>query len=143
MNKHNNKTITIETTINAPVEKVWKCWSTPEDIMNWNNASPDWHTPSAKNDLRQGGKFIARMEARDGSMGFDFGGTYSEVILHKNISFTLEDNRKVTVIFSSLANSTRVVESFEAESTNSEELQRTGWQSILDNFKKYVENSGS
>ena len=111
--------------------------------MNWNNASPDWHTPSAKNDLRQGGKFNARMEARDGSMGFDFGGTYSEVILHKNISFTLEDNRKVTVIFSSLANSTRVVESFEAESTNSEELQRTGWQSILDNFKKYVENSGS
>ena len=143
MNKHNNKTITIETTINAPVEKVWKCWSTPEDIMKWNNASPDWHTPSAKNDLRQGGKFIARMEARDGSMGFDFGGTYSEVILHKHISFTLEDNRKVTVIFSSLANSTRVVESFEAESTNSEELQRTGWQSILDNFKKYVENSGS
>ncbi len=136
----NNNSITIETTINAPVEKVWKCWTTPADIMKWNNASPDWHTPSAKNDLRQGGKFTARMEAKDGSMGFDFGGTYDEVILHKKISFTLEDNRKVTVIFSSLANSTRVVESFETESTNSEELQRTGWQSILDNFKKYVEN---
>jgi uncharacterized protein YndB with AHSA1/START domain len=143
MNKHNNKTITIETTINAPVEKVWKCWTTPEDIMKWNNASPDWHTPSVKNDLRQGGKFTARMEAKDGSMGFDFAGTYDEVTLNKNISFTLEDNRKVTVIFSSSANSTRVVETFETESTNSEELQRTGWQSILDNFKKYVEKLSS
>ncbi|MEO5501793.1 MAG: SRPBCC family protein [Ginsengibacter sp.] len=143
MNKQNNKTITIETTINAPVEKVWKCWTTPEDIMKWNNASPDWHTPSVKNDLRKGGKFIARMEAKDGSMGFDFAGTYDEVSLNKNISFTLEDNRKVTVIFSSSANSTRLVESFETESTNSEELQRTGWQSILDNFKKYVEKSSS
>ena len=136
-----NKTITIETTINAPVDKVWKCWTAPADIMQWNNASSDWHTPSAENDLRPGGKFTSRMEAKDGSMGFDFGGTYDEVIPHKNISYTLDDNRKVTLSFSSAGNTTHIVETFEMESTHPEEMQRTGWQSILDNFKKYVESS--
>lgn len=138
-----NKTITIESTINAPIEKVWKCWTTPGDIMQWNNASPDWHTPSAENDLRPGGKFTSRMEAKDGSMGFDFGGTYDEVETYKIISYTLDDNRKVAVNFSSTGNTTHVVETFETESTHSEEMQRAGWQSILDNFKKYVENSVS
>ena len=143
MDKEINKTITIESTINAPVEKVWKCWTNPGDIMQWNNASPDWHTPSAENDLRPGGKFNSRMEAKDGSMGFDFAGTYDEVVSHKNISYTLDDNRKVTVIFSANGNTTRIVETFEMESTHPEEMQRTGWQSILDNFKKYVEKSAT
>ena len=138
-----NKTITIETTIKAPVEKVWKCWTTPSDIMQWNNASPDWHTPSAENDLRPGGKFTSRMEAKDGSMGFDFGGIYDKVETYKTISYTLDDNRKVTINFSSAGNATHVVETFETETTHSEEMQRAGWQSILDNFKKYVENSVS
>lgn len=141
MDKQTNNTVTIETIISAPVEKVWKCWTTPEDIIKWNNASDDWHTPSAENDLRPGGKFTSRMEAKDGSMGFDFGGTYDEVIPHKNISYTLDDNRKVTVNFSSAGNTTHVVETFEMESENSEEMQRSGWQSILVNFKKYVEDS--
>lgn len=143
MNKQNNKTITIETTINSLVEKVWKCWTTPGDIMQWNNASPDWHTPSAENDLRPGGKFTSRMEAKDGSMGFDFIGTYDEVIPNKKISYETEDNRKVIINFSSIGNTTQVVESFEIESTHPEEMQRAGWQSILDNFKKYVEKSAS
>ena len=136
-----NKTITIETTINAPVEKVWKCWTTPGDIMQWNNASPDWHTTSAENDLRPGGKFTSRMEAKDGSMGFDFGGTYDEVVANKILRYTLDDNRKVTIHFSSAGNITRVVMTFIIESTNSPEMQRGGWQSILDNFKKYVEET--
>ncbi|HWJ91771.1 MAG TPA: SRPBCC family protein [Flavisolibacter sp.] len=134
--------ITVEADIKAPVEKVWKCWSSPEDIKQWNSASPDWHTPFAENDLRTGGKFLSRMEAKDGSVGFDFGGVYDEVITHKRISYTMGDGRKVTVDFLPEGNSTKVVEKFEAESVNSVELQRGGWQSILNNFKNYVESQG-
>jgi len=132
--------ITIEATVKAPIEKVWKCWSSPEDITQWNSASPDWHTPFAENDLRPGGKFVSRMEAKDGSVGFDFGGVYEEVITNQRISYIIGDGRKVTVEFTPLENETRVVESFEAEEVNSIELQRGGWQAILNNFKVYVES---
>lgn len=136
-----NKTkITVESTVDAPVEKVWKMWTGPEHITKWNNASDDWHTPRAENDLRVGGNFSARMEAKDGSSGFDFGGVYDAVETNKLIEYTLGDERKVKVNFSSSGGKTRVTEIFDAEQTNSVELQRTGWQAILDNFKKYVES---
>ena len=133
--------ITIEATVQAPVEKVWKFWTAPEHIVKWNNASEDWHTPRAENDLRPGGKFLSRMEAKDGSFGFDFGGVYDEVRTHELIAYTLGDGRKVKIEFSSKANETKIVEIFEAENVNSIEIQRTGWQSILNNFKKYSERN--
>jgi uncharacterized protein YndB with AHSA1/START domain len=126
--------------INIPIEMVWKYWTTPEDIVSWNNASDDWHMPRAENDLRVGGKFLYRMEARDGSMGFDFGGVYEKVIINKHISYTIGDGRKINIVFSAVENQTEVVETFEAENTNSTEVQRDGWQSILNNFKKYAES---
>lgn len=131
--------ITIATTVNAPVEKVWAFWTSPEHITQWNHASDDWHTTSASNDLRVGGAFSSHMAAKDGSFGFDFGGVYDEVVLHQKIAYTLGDDRKVDITFSGNGNETEVVESFEAETQNSVELQRGGWQAILDNFKKYVE----
>ena len=131
--------ITIETTINAPVEKVWKFWTLPEHITKWNSASDDWHTPKAENDLRVGGKFAARMEAKDGSFGFDFGGVYDAVKTNELIEYTLGDGRKVAVHFTPNGNETKLSETFEAENTNSIEMQRSGWQAILNNFKKYVE----
>lgn len=135
-----NKTkITVQAGINAPVEKVWACWSQPEHIVKWNNASDDWHTTRAENDLRVGGKFLSRMEAKDGSFGFDFGGQYDQVMENKLIAYTMGDGRKVDVQFESNGATTKVTETFEAETTHSEEMQRAGWQSILDNFKKYVE----
>lgn len=131
--------ITISAVIKSPVEKVWKTWSTPEDIMQWNSASPDWHTPSATNDLRKGGKFSSTMAARDGSMSFDFFGTYDEVKENELIAYTMGDGRTVKVTFRQNGNETEVTEVFEAEGTNPPEMQRAGWQSILDNFKKYTE----
>lgn len=131
--------ITIEATVKAPVEKVWKLWSNPEDIKQWNSASDDWHTPKAENDLRKGGSFSSRMEAKDGSFGFDFGGVYSEVITHKLIAYTMGDGRKVEVAFTGNGSETKILETFEAESENPVDMQRTGWQAILDNFKKYAE----
>ena len=133
--------ITIDTTIKAPVEKVWKFWTLPEHITKWNSASDDWHTPRAENDLRVGGKFLARMEAKDGSFGFDFGGVYDEVKQHELIVYTIGDGRKVSVKFIPSGSETKVVETFEAESTNPIEMQRGGWQAILNNFKKYVESN--
>ena len=132
-------TITIETTVNAPVEKVWEYWSKPEHITQWCSATDEWHTPKADNDLRVGGSFSSRMEAKDGSMGFDFGGVYDAVEENKTIEYTIGDGRKVKIDFTSSGNETRVVESFDAESTNPVEMQRAGWQAILDNFKKYTE----
>ncbi|HEY6502963.1 MAG TPA: SRPBCC family protein [Chitinophagaceae bacterium] len=131
--------ITVENTINAPVQKVWECWTKPEHVTQWNNASDDWHTPWAKNDLRAGGSFSVRMEAKDGSMGFDFGGVYDVVRPNEYIGYTLGDGRKVNISFTPAGNTTKVVESFEAEDMNSVELQQGGWQAILDNFKKYTE----
>lgn len=138
MNKQ--PTITIEATIKAPVDKVWKYWTLPQHIMQWNNASDDWHTPHAENDLREGGRFNSRMEAKDGSMGFDFGGVYDSIKENKHIRYTIGDGRKVEVIFSSEKNKTKIKETFEAESQNPIEMQRAGWQAILDNFKQYTEN---
>ena len=136
----NRKTaITVETTVNAPIEKVWNYWTMPEHIIKWNNASDNWHTPQAENDLKPGGRFVCRMEAKDGSFGFNFGGTYNMVTLNKSIEYTLDDNRKVKIYFTPEGDATTITETFEAEDENSEELQRTGWQAILDNFKKYTE----
>jgi uncharacterized protein YndB with AHSA1/START domain len=131
--------ITVENIVDAPVEKAWECWSKPEHIIKWNNASDDWHTPRAENDLRPGGRFVWRMEAKDGSMGFDFGGVYDVVKKNECIEYTIGDGRKVKVFFTAQGNKTKVVESFEAESTHSLEMQKGGWQNILDSFKKYTE----
>jgi len=134
-----NIAITIKALINAPVQKVWEYWTNPKHIIHWNNASEDWYTPRAENDLRAGGKFISRMEARDGSMGFDFSGKYSKVKHQNLIEYILDDNRKVMVRFDPDGNKTKLTEVFEAEQENTVELQETGWQAILNNFKKYVE----
>lgn len=139
METPNKPVITIEATVNAPLEKVWNYWTMPEHITKWNSASDDWHTPKAENDLRTGGKFSARMEAKDGSFGFDFWGIYDIVTTHELIEYTLGDDRKVTISFTPAEGGIKVVESFEAESTNSLELQQGGWQAILNNFKKYTE----
>ena len=139
METQNKKIITVENTINAPVEKVWQYWTKPEHITQWNNASEDWHTPRAENDLRAGGSFLSRMEAKDGSFGFDFGGVYDSITINKYIEYTLGDTRKVKITFTPDGNKTKVTESFEAESTNPVEMQKVGWQAILDNFKKYTE----
>ncbi|MGB5007730.1 MAG: SRPBCC domain-containing protein [Ferruginibacter sp.] len=141
MSKAEKTSITVETIVQAPVEKVWECWTKPEHITGWNNASDDWHTPRAENDLRVGGKFLSRMEARDGSMGFDFGGVYDEVKPNERIAYTLDDDRKVKIVFTGNDNETTVTETFETENENSIELQRVGWQAILDNFKKYTESN--
>lgn len=131
--------ITVQVSVKAPIEKVWKCWTTPDDITRWNHASDDWHTPSAELDLRPGGVFKSRMESRDGKMGFDFEGIFDTVVPYENIVYTIGDGRKVMVRFSEIDGRTAVSESFEAESTHSIDLQRDGWQSILNNFGKYVE----
>jgi uncharacterized protein YndB with AHSA1/START domain len=133
--------ITIKTIVNASVEKIWKLWTEPEHIKQWNNASPDWHTPYAENDLQVGGKFASRMEAKDGSFGFEFWGVYDVVEMNQQIAYTLGDNRKVEINFTADGNTTKIVESFEAENTHSIEMQQGGWQSILNNFKKYAETT--
>ena len=139
MEKTDKPIITVEVSVNAPIEKVWEVWSEPEHITKWNAASEDWHTPRAENDLRTGGKFNSRMEAKDGSFGFDFAGTYNEVREHELIAYTIGD-RRVEVVFVPLGDKTLITESFEAETENSLEMQQAGWQSILDNFKKYTES---
>jgi uncharacterized protein YndB with AHSA1/START domain len=131
--------ITVETRIKAPVKKVWNLWTDPKHIINWNNASEEWHTPRAENDLRTGGKFMSRMEAIDGSMGFDFTGEYGKIEPMKRIEYTIADGRKVQILFVSEGDITKITESFEAEQLNPPELQKKGWQAILDNFKKYAE----
>ncbi|MGG3279146.1 SRPBCC family protein [Paenibacillus solani] len=134
-------TITVETVVHSPIEKVWEYWTEPKHITGWNAASEDWHTPYAENDLKVGGTFVSRMEAKDGSFGFDFTGVYDEVTKNERISYTIPDGRKVKIEFFSQDNDTRVVESFDAEDSNEIEMQRAGWQAILDNFKKYTESS--
>jgi uncharacterized protein YndB with AHSA1/START domain len=134
--------ITVGVIVNAPVEKVWTFWTDPRHIIHWNNASDDWFTPWAENDVRVGGRFISRMEARDGSQGFGFSGVYSVVVLNKQIFYILDDGREVRINFALNGDATTVTETFEAEQLNSIELQQEGWQAILDNFKKYVEEYG-
>jgi uncharacterized protein YndB with AHSA1/START domain len=132
-------TIEVQTKVHSPVGKVWEYWTTPTHITQWNNAADSWHTPAASNDLRVGGAFLYRMEARDGSFGFDFGGIYHEVERHRLIRYTMGDGRAVTVRFESEGGDTVVKEVFEPEGINPIEMQRGGWQAILDNFKRYVE----
>lgn len=131
--------IKVETVVNVPIEKVWEYWTDPKHIVKWNNASEDWHTTEAKNDLKIGGKFTSRMEAKDGSFGFDFGGVYTEVRLYEVISYVLGDGRKVEINFINEENKTKIIENFEGENENHPEFQQMGWQAILDNFKKYSE----
>lgn len=131
--------ITVKNTVKAPASKVWSIWSDPKHIVRWNTPSEDWHTPRAENDLRVGGTFLSRMEAKDGSFGFDFCGTYDEVVPHKRIAYTLEDGRKVEVDFKEHGGQTEIESVFDAETQNPIEQQRDGWQAILDNFKLYAE----
>jgi uncharacterized protein YndB with AHSA1/START domain len=140
METGNNLKVTVETTVHAPVEKVWKYWTEPVHITKWNTASDDWHTPFAENDLKAGGKFLSRMEAKDGSFGFDFSGVYDEVRMNEGISYTLDDGRKVNITFIGQENETKIIETFDAENSNPIEMQEKGWQAILDNFKKYTES---
>jgi uncharacterized protein YndB with AHSA1/START domain len=139
---HSNKTeITVKATVHAPVEKVWEFWTDPKHIVHWNHASDDWHSPSAKNDLRVGGSFLFRMEAKDESSGFDFSGVYDEVQQYKVISFSMGDGRKVKTTFASKDGKTEISETFDAETVYPIEQQRSGWQAILDNFKRYTEKA--
>jgi uncharacterized protein YndB with AHSA1/START domain len=131
--------ITVTATIDAPVEKAWEYFTDPKHIVSWNAASEDWHTPKAENDLRPGGMFNYRMEAKDGSYGFDFSGTYSEVVPHQSIVYAIGDGRKARVTFEGAGDRTQIAETFEAETENPLEMQKDGWQAILDNFKKYTE----
>ncbi len=136
----NNK-ITIKATILSDIKNVWEFYTLPEHITNWNFAIDSWHCPYASNDLRNGGKYVARMEAKDGSFGFDFEAVYDEVIENKRIVYTMSDNRQAIVDFNPDNNQTEVVIIFEAEQENSLDMQRDGWQAILNNFKIYVENN--
>lgn len=138
----NNKTmLTVAATVNAPIEKVWKCWTTPEHIMQWNQASPDWHCPASAVDLTIGGKFSATMAAKDGSFSFDFWGTYDDILENELLMITMGDGRKWKTTFASNGDVTEVVESFEAESQNPEEMQQAGWQAILNSFKSHAEKA--
>ncbi|MDN4067852.1 SRPBCC family protein [Paenibacillus vini] len=141
MGTSNPTKVTVEAVVQAPIEKVWNCWTEPEHITKWNQASEDWHAPRAENDLRAGGKFLTRMEAKDGSMGFDMGGVYDEVKTHELISYTMGDGRKVEITFTAQGSETKIAETFDAEGTHPVEVQQAGWQAIMDNFKKYTEES--
>lgn len=136
-----NSPIKVDAAIKAPVETVWNFWTDPKHIINWNNASDDWFTLRAEMDLRPGGRFLERMEARDGSEGFDFTGVFKKVEPRKRIEYLMDDGRRVEISFESKGNETMVSESFDPEEINAPEIQRTGWQSILNNFKTYVEKS--
>lgn len=133
--------IKIEALIHAGTERVWELWTSPEHIIKWNFASEDWQCPKATNDLRVGGQYTARMEAKDGSFGFDFEAIYDEVVKHKTLSYTMPDGREVTTEFENLGETTRVTTVFDAEKENPEEMQKNGWQAILNNFKKYAESA--
>lgn len=137
----NETQIRIEATIAAALNKVWMYWTEPKHITQWNFAAPEWHCPIATNDLKPGGKYFARMEAKDGSFGFDFEAVYDEVIDQKKIVYSMEDGRKVTTTFENMKSGTRVTTVFDAEMQNPIEMQRQGWQAILDNFKRYTEEA--
>lgn len=132
--------IAIETMIKAPIEKVWNAYNDPIAITKWNQASPDWHCPYADNDLRKGGKLKSRMEAKDGSFGFDFEAVYDEVREYKKIAYTMGDGRQAITSFEKLDNATKIITVFDAETDNPLELQQTGWQAILNSFKLYIES---
>ncbi len=135
-----SKLITITADVSAPLEKVWECWTEPEHITKWAFASNDWEAPHAENDLREEGKFVTRMQAKDGTAGFDFNGVYTKVIPFKQIDYTMEGERTVSTTFESIEEGTSITSTFEMEDENPEEMQRAGWQAILNNFKKHVES---
>ena len=132
--------ITVEAIVNKPIDTVWECWTNPKHITKWCFASDDWHAPSSTSDFKVGGKLSTRMEAKDGSFGFDFWGTYNEIIPNEKLAITMGDERKWDTYFSVVEGGVKVVEEFEAESENPIEMQQGGWQMILNNFKKYVES---
>jgi uncharacterized protein YndB with AHSA1/START domain len=134
--------ITISTEVSKPVDHVWKIWTEPEHIEQWNAASDDWHCPKADNDLRAGGSFSSTMAARDGSFSFDFAGVYDDVQLHERIAYTMSDGRSCEILFEEKDGGTLVTESFDAEAQNPIEMQRNGWQAILDRFKSHAEAQG-
>src|SRR5690554_2618764 len=137
----NSTKITIEALIAADIEKVWDFYTDPEHITKWNYASDDWHCPKAENDMKIGGKYAARMEVKDGSFGFDFEAVYDEIIPFEKIVYTIEDGRKVVTVFENLNDKTKVTTIFEAENQNPVDMQKAGWQAILNNFKRYVETN--
>lgn len=141
MESSSKTTITVETTVKASIEKVWNYWNEPKHIIQWCQASDDWHAPYAENDLKMNGKFKTTMAARDGSVSFDFEGVYTNVQEHKTIEYIMADGRKVKISFSANGNETKVTETFDPENENSLELQRTGWKAILESFKKYAEKN--
>lgn len=136
---NSSQKIIVKTIVETPIKTVWKSWTEPQHIVNWNFASDDWHSPNSENDLKVGGSFRSRMEAKDGSIGFDFEGKYTKVEDQKAIEYVMADGREVYISFEDLGESTKVTENFHPESVNSLELQKGGWQAILDNFKKYTE----
>ncbi len=131
--------ITVQTILSAPIATVWDCWINPKHIVGWAFASDDWEAPAAENNLTVGGRFTTVMTARDKSASFDFGGTYVDVVEHVRIAYTMDDGREVVVEFAETSEGVRVTETFDPENENPVEMQRAGWQAILDNFKKYVE----
>ena len=136
----NQEPITIQTTVNAPMDKVWECWTSPDDIPSWAFASDDWEAPASENDLQVGGKFKTVMAAKDKSASFDFGGTYTTVQEHALIEYDIDDGRHVKTEFESTPEGVKITQTFDPENENPREMQREGWQSILDNFKKYAES---
>lgn len=137
----NQTKVTISTTIAAERSKVWEYYTQPKHITQWNFADPSWHCPSAENDLTVGGRYVARMEARDGSFGFDFEAFYDRIIVRQELTYTMADGRVATTTFTDMNNETSVITIFDAENENPIEMQQQGWQAILDNFKKYVESN--
>ena len=143
MNNESHQPITVTATVNAPAEVAWRRWNAPEDIQQWCYATPEWHAPRAENNLREGGKFSTTMAARDGSVSFDFAGEYTEVKPNKSIRYTLEDGRRVSIDFEENDGRTTVTQTFDPDRENPADMQRAGWQAILDNFKNYVETVGT
>jgi uncharacterized protein YndB with AHSA1/START domain len=140
MNSPEKKLIKVQVDVNASVNKVWEMFTTPDHITKWNYAIPEWHSPKASLDLKEKGRFNYRMEAKDGSVGFDFTGTFTSVKPNEYIEYVLDDNRFVKITFRNVGNKTQVTEEFEPENQNPVEMQRGGWQAILNNFKSYVES---
>ncbi|ROQ29676.1 SRPBCC family protein [Gallaecimonas pentaromativorans] len=130
----------VQTLVKSDLASVWQCWITPEHIVHWNAASDDWHTTRSTQDVRLGGRFLSRMEAKDGSMGFDFEGTFTKVVEHQCLEYVMDNGRCVTVLFEPVAGGIKVTETFDAEDEHPPEMQQQGWQAILDNFAHYVEH---
>lgn len=133
--------ITVGTTVNAPIEKVWDIWTNPKHIINWSTPSEDWHTTFAENDLKVDGQFKSTMAAKDGSMSFDSEGVYTSVEHHEKIEYRIADGREVTILFDDLGDRVKITESFDPENVNPLEMQKGGWQAIMDSFKNYTENN--